>query len=545
MYETIFDTTNTSLPARRFSSSFLGTTTRVFREFNGIELCKARCADIPACQGVTTYLSDNAGMVEVCDGLSTVGTRAGMNTALVSRSLLKRQLGQFAPRNTIALVSSLNSKTTPFPPIVGALAAADFNGDGIADVAVGFGVVQSNLLLLSRGSGSAWASTIVAGGLISNVHKAADMNGDGLADLLLASAGNLWLFISTSNVTRFSFSSQSLAAEAYTNLEVADLDGDGDLDLVAVSRTRTQVHLYQNLGGGSFASSPFMLPLHANISTLVDVAVVGARSMGALPASIYATSFRTIAQNEGPFFGERAPPAAIVVATSERDITQLALGRFHEETQDVDVVYATNDGGLTVLPDGEIAHAVPLSTGFSRITSIQTADLTGTGLDDIVFAGSKGSVGAVKILRAALAVEGPAEYFRSLFEQVYQLNDFMLIGLADFNQDTVPDLLAASTAKFIEYISNGKWGPPVRLVLVSISPGCGACLCGSLRQGRSGGSCCCCRRTSHATAKSKSQTISAAAAAAAATRSPFVLSFFPASMFLLLCSSGPELLSCL
>lgn len=131
---------------------------------------------------------------------------------------------------------------------------ADFNGDGIPDVAAAADLGQINILL-GNGDG-----TFRAGAAFSAVTsfylKAADVNNDSKMDLVLSNygAGGLHTYLGNGDGT-FSYKGASTTTGSMQDLQLADFTGDGILDAAAVSDGTTQVNILKGNGDGTFTLS--------------------------------------------------------------------------------------------------------------------------------------------------------------------------------------------------------------------------------------------------------------------------------------------------
>jgi len=151
---------------------------------------------------------------------------------------------------------------TPISPSVGsepqAIVAADFNGDGIPDLAVcnqGFSTVS---ILLGNGDGTFTATALpsnsVATGLEAQSIVAGDFNGDGKIDLATANTGSDTLTVLLGNGDGTFTAAASPSTGLDPNFVVAvDINGDGKTDLV-VSNEQSNVTVLLGNGNGTFTA---------------------------------------------------------------------------------------------------------------------------------------------------------------------------------------------------------------------------------------------------------------------------------------------------
>jgi hypothetical protein len=130
------------------------------------------------------------------------------------------------------VTSNLNAEAAPFTfPVV-----ADFNGDGIMDVAWVVGDAPAIIdIAYGRGDGSFYLQGQVTGGQYAGGIAVGDFNGDGRPDILtgLMSAQQLALY---TNDGQGGFELSYFASGvSTTTLACADLNGDGKIDVVVVN----------------------------------------------------------------------------------------------------------------------------------------------------------------------------------------------------------------------------------------------------------------------------------------------------------------------
>jgi uncharacterized protein (TIGR03437 family) len=166
------------------------------------------------------------------------------------------------------------------PPITSAafgnlLIAADFNGDGIVDLATTVGSFANGgiRVLLGRGDGSfgAPATMPVADG--AGAIAAADFNGDGIPDLVVQEgAGKVQVYTGKGDGTFSAHGGPIVFAKVVGGLAAVDFNGDGRMDL-AISSGST-VSLALGYGDGTFAA-PKSFPVGRSTGKLAIADVNG------------------------------------------------------------------------------------------------------------------------------------------------------------------------------------------------------------------------------------------------------------------------------
>jgi len=135
------------------------------------------------------------------------------------------------------------------------IVSADFNGDGIPDLALAGGYYL--VVLLGKGNGSfsnvpIGPSSIQQAELIPSM-AAADFNGDGIPDLAISFEGTISVYLGKGDGT-FKQLPGGINLNAASQLAVGDFNGDGKLDIAATAGNG--VHILLGKGDGSFKPGP-------------------------------------------------------------------------------------------------------------------------------------------------------------------------------------------------------------------------------------------------------------------------------------------------
>ena len=269
------------------------------------------------------------------------------------------------------------SATTPlsFSGPVGALAMADLNGDGYADLLVSYSDDDSSpttAVYLGSGNGTFSAHAGYAAWALA----VADLDGDGTRDVVAWSYSGLRVSINDGKGTFGRASSLDVGRRTAGSVAVADLDGDGTPDLVT---NRGSVML--GTGHGVFGEAVAYVP-----ATSGGVAVADLNGDGH-PDLVFASGALTIRLNagDGTFGPDRdyrtdQIPAAVALADLNGD------GR-------LDLAVASHGGGKVDVRlglGGGTFGAMSSYPAGSYLNAIAVADLDRDGKPDLAIANAHG-----------------------------------------------------------------------------------------------------------------------------------------------------------
>ncbi len=280
-----------------------------------------------------------------------------------------------------------HSQTPEVGDSPGGIAAGDFNGDGIPDLAVlnGDGTVT---ILLGNGDATftRMAKSPAAGG--DTAIAVGDFNGDGILDLAVPNDGDNTVTILLGNGDgTFTATETSPETGSYPDaIAVGDFNGDGIPDLAVANEDNTVTILLGN-GDGTFTSAPSL-------------------AGGAWPVGFAV----------GDFTGNGIQDLAVTDAYGNNVTIQLGNG----------------DGTFTVVAES------PATGDFPQ--GVVAGDFNGDGILDLAVANNQGDVpvtillgngdGTFKAVPGIPAIGGNPK----------------AIVLGDFNSDGIPDLAVANLA---------------------------------------------------------------------------------------------------
>jgi hypothetical protein len=136
------------------------------------------------------------------------------------------------------------------------VAVADFNGDGIPDLAVAdFGVYYTKSgtvsILLGKGDGSFMPAKNYAAGLFPAFLAVGDFNHDGMPDLVVAAYDRVAVLLGNGDGT-FQPPVSYFSGLSPVSVSLGDFNGDGILDLAVTNLLSTEVSVLLGNGDGTF-----------------------------------------------------------------------------------------------------------------------------------------------------------------------------------------------------------------------------------------------------------------------------------------------------
>lgn len=307
------------------------------------------------------------------------------------------------------------------------VASADFNGDGMADLAVAADSIDRIDVFLGTGGGAFGPATQILTGSNTGPDSlvAADVNGDGQPDLVVVLKNQNAVRVYTNNSGAFVSGSQSGTGIEPVSLDAADIDNDGDTDFVTANRDGNSITVLTNAGGVLSSSTVAIgdeprdaAPIDLNGDGQHEIAVSSSRDrrIYVLASGTYtvqqtidlvaivrpeglaaadldgdgdmdlaAVMSDDVASRAGGFFNTAGVLGAEVsAATNGADSGDVAAGDFDLDG-DVDLAVTNTDGNsISIMENtgGAFAPGVVIGAG-TRPERIVAADLDNNGSPDL------------------------------------------------------------------------------------------------------------------------------------------------------------------
>jgi hypothetical protein len=343
-----------------------------------------------------------------------------------------------------------------------AVAAADFNGDGIPDLVVAnggdyFGLFKGVSILLGMGDGTfqpAQNYTVDTGSPASVAVK--DFNGDGILDLAVADAdsssspGRVNILLGNGDGTFRAGQSYSVGSSPQA-VAVGEFNGDGHSDLAVTNTIFGTVSLLLGKGDGTFrAAINYAAGGQIPYTGVVSSVAVRDFNRDGVPDLVVVNYYSVsvmLANGDGTFQMPHtyAQPGSGSVAVGDFDgdgILDLAVTGESNQSSTVSILLGNGDG--TFRQGAIFANGTRLG-----VNAIAVGDFNGDGKADIVTTNfayiipTRGIPGGVTESDVRVFLSNGDGTFQAA--QIYSVPEgnpiFATVG--DFNGDGVPDLVVA------------------------------------------------------------------------------------------------------
>jgi hypothetical protein len=390
--------------------------------------------------GNYTLTATVAGIVNASSIPAPTGTVSLLDTTTGNSILGTAVLGS----GTLGLnfFNSSNPATVDEPNLV---AAADFNGDGIPDLAVSAsneGQVTLTILL-GKGDGTFTATpTSPTVGVFPDSIVVGDFNGDGIADLALTSVDNniVSILLGKGDGT-FTAAPNLNTGSTPQSVATGDFNGDGIADLAVVNAN--SVLIFLGHGDGTFTAAPASAPTGASPITVAvgdyngdgipDLAVVNNCGSSYPCDNTNGTVTILLGKGDGTFTAAPATPvtgpspAGLAAADFNGDgILDLAVTNYGSYLDNAVTILLGNGDGTFKTTANQVRGSEP--------NQMVVGDFNGDGIPDLVIASHWN--GTITILQG----NGDGTFATPLVADSYAYLSSGYIAAADFNGDGIPDL---------------------------------------------------------------------------------------------------------
>ncbi|MHB8302203.1 MAG: FG-GAP-like repeat-containing protein [Acidobacteriaceae bacterium] len=339
--------------------------------------------------------------------------------------------------------AAANTLTEGYGNMADGVAVADFNHDGLLDVAVSYLEDNSVRVLLNNGGGPSNFNPATAYGVGKQPYSvvAGDLNGDGYADLVTVNTtdGTISVLLNNGSKGNGTFG----AAATYTvgrlpfNVAIGDLNGDGFPDLAVTNMGANSVSVLFGKGDGTFTPGP---TLTTGVNPFgVAIGDFAHNGHSSIAVTCYHTSQLYVFPNDGtgtfgtPFITSTGPsPTSVVVGDFNRD-------------GNLDIVTGNSTGNNVSFFAGDgkgnfAADAISPALNFP--VTIAAGDINGDGILDLVSVAPN--------FNQVMVALGKGDGTFGTFQQ-RAAGEFpagtqpWAVALGDFNNDGKLDIVTANT----------------------------------------------------------------------------------------------------
>ncbi|HEV2383216.1 MAG TPA: FG-GAP-like repeat-containing protein [Terriglobia bacterium] len=332
-----------------------------------------------------------------------------------------------------------------------ALVTADFNGDGLPDVAVANQGAKTVSILLGCSPASKPACTTGAAfqkhvdyavGSNPIAIVAADFNGDGKLDLgvVNSSDNSISILIGNGDGT---FQNQAVSAVGTNpdSIAAGDLNGDGKTDLVVANFNDDTISVLLGNGDGTFTSasgSPFLTGTGPKSVTMADFNKDGKLDVATADDSVNDVSI-LFGNGDGTLQACAVSSTTCTFATGKNPV-QIVTADFNSDGQPDLATANSGDNNVSILlnNNGKFTSQTLAST-YTTCTALVTADFNGDHIPDLAVTSSKSNTVVVLLGKGSGQFDTEVSYASGDLAPIQ-------VASADINGDGHPDLVIANSA---------------------------------------------------------------------------------------------------
>jgi uncharacterized protein (TIGR03437 family) len=288
----------------------------------------------------------------------------------------------------MALPASGMETGVNYPAGAGALSVAegDFNGDGVADLAIGFDSASNVAVFLGNGGGTFQPAVYYAAGTNPGPVAVSDFNGDGKTDIAVINSdigGNGLSILLGNGDGTFQPAVGYAAGDSPFSIAIGDFNGDGKTDIAVADSADNGVSVLLGNGDGTFQTAVFYITDQA--ASFVGVGDFNSDGKADLVvANPYADDVSVLLGNGDGTFQPAANyqvgscPMSIAIADFNLD-GNLDLAVSNAEDNSVTVLFGNGDGTFAVA-------VTDYDDDFEAPTSIAVGDFNGDQIPDLIVA---------------------------------------------------------------------------------------------------------------------------------------------------------------
>jgi hypothetical protein len=315
------------------------------------------------------------------------------------------------------------------------VAVGDFNGDGILDLAVANRGIYPDFanssvsILLGNGDGTFQTAQSYAIGYAPTSVAVADFNGDGIPDLALATHLGATILLGNGGGTFQALVSYPAGSDP-SSVVVADFNGDGIADLAVANSTADTISIFFGKDEGTFqAAQSFAVG-----NTPMSVAAGNFNADGILDLAVANSGEATVSVLLGNGDGTFQPAQNYVVGSAPRSV---AVADFNRDGIPDLAVANDHDGTVSILlgnGDGTFQAAQSYAAGDDPFF-LAVGDFNGDGAPDLALA-DRGDTVSVLLGNG----DGTFQAARSFSPAM----DIISLVVADLNGDGKDDIVTTS-----------------------------------------------------------------------------------------------------
>ena len=320
------------------------------------------------------------------------------------------------------------------------LGVGDFNKDGKVDVAVGDSSSGTVYVLLGKGDGGFVQKDVLAADNPFTI-AVGDINHDGKLDLVVVAAGGFASYLGNGNGT-FTFAFDINAPEFPSWLVIADFNQDGNLDVAVANSTAPVNYVSVFFGNGD---GTFQLPINYALDLLPTFLATADLTHDGMP-DLLAVTPNGVEILFNADHGSFGPP---VIYGADAGPVSVAIHDFNGDGHlDLAVVNAGGSGSASILlgnGDGTFMGTTRYAVGYQPffLTSAALADFNRDGKADVAVATQAG---------ISIFLAGKKASFENT--GTYGTNaTFVAVG--DLNRDGKPDLVTLTGQSIGVMLGNG------------------------------------------------------------------------------------------